>query len=463
MIINQTYRMIAILFGFVVHLNSINAQDLESLKKIEIVDDLGDVSDAFMESFFEALKQKAITNYDKAIDALERCISINPKPVVLYSELAKNYLELKLYQQAETNFKKVLIERPNDRYILEGLFEAYFEQRKYTESVEVVEKLVTFNTRYKEQLANLYFLEKRYDDALTLVDDLIEELGPDLYRERLRKKITLKISNPNSQISRLEQKIANSPKEEQHYINLIYLYSRDNQVEKAFETAKRLLKERPKSKLAHLALYKHYLDNGAIDDAIKSMKIALSSDKLDKDAKYRVIRDFLTFLDDNPVYEPQLIDVVKVFSNDSGNTKVFTEIGNYFYEKEKKELALNYYERGIKDNFTNFAILRKILLLQLDLKRFEKAKTGSEAAIEMYPSQPILYLVCGVSLINLNNYEEAIDTLSIGMDYIIDDSKMESDFYDQIGEAYLKKGNQAKGAEYKERSIELKKNMKSNE
>jgi len=453
----QVCKVIAILLVFITNLtNNTSAQDLESFKKLEVVDDLGNVSDAFMESFFEALKQKAITNYDKAIESLERCISIDPKPVVLYAELGKNYLKLKLYNRAEDNFKKVLIERPDDRYILEYLFEAYFQQRKYTESLEVVEKLVAFNSRFKEQLANLYFLEKKYDDALRIVDELIEELGTDTYRKRLRKKIMLKISNPNSQISRLKQKIANNPKVEQHYINLIYLYSRNGEVENAFETAKQLLKERPKSKLAHLALYKHYLDNGTIDKAIKSMKIVLSSDKLDEDAKYRVIHDFLKFLDKNPTYEAQLIEVVKTFSDDSGNHKVFTEIGNYFYKKEKKELALNYYERGIKDNFTDFATLRKILLLQLDLKRYEKVKIGSEVAIEMYPSQPILYLVCGVSLNNLNKYEEAINVLSIGMDYIIDDTKMESDFYDQLGEAYLKQGNQAKAAECKERSSKLK-------
>ncbi|WP_158594462.1 lipopolysaccharide assembly protein LapB [Aquimarina sp. AD1] len=437
--------------------NSVLAQEPESLKKIEILDDLGDVSDVFRESFFEALKQRAITNYDKAIIALERCISTNPKPIVLYYELGRNYLELKQYDKATVNLQKVLKERPNDRYVLELLFEIYFTERKYTESIEVVEKLVTFDSMYKEQLANLYFLETRYDDALIVVDELIEELGLDSYRDKLRKKITLKISNPNSQITRLQEKIASNPKEEQNYLNLIYLYSQDNQIEKAYGTAQMLLKEKPKSELAHLALYKFYLDDNLPKEAINSMKIILSSDKIDEESKYKVINDFLIFVDKNPQYETQLIEVTKVFSDDSGSSKVFTEIGNYFYEKDKKEQALNYYERGIKDNASNFGILRKMLLLQLDLKRYEKAKIGSELAIEMYPSQPILYLVSGVSLINLNNYEEAIDILGIGMDYIIDDFKMESDFHDQIGEAYMKMGNEAKALEYKERSVQLKK------
>jgi len=433
------------------------SQEPESLKKVEILDDLGDVSDEFRENFFEALKQRAITNYDKAINALEKCISTNPKPIALYYELGKNYLDLKKYDQAIINFKKVLEEKPNNKYVLELLFEVYFKERKYSESVEVVEKLVTFDSRYKEQLANLYFLEERYDDALKIVDELIEELGIDSYRDKLRKKIALKISNPDSQITKLQKKITENPKEEQNYLNLIYLYSQDNQVEKAFGTAQMLLEQKPKSKLAHLALYKFYLDDNMPKEAIKSMKIVLSSDEIDMESKYKIVNDFLMFVDKNPNYESQLIEVTKVFSEDSESSKVFTEIGNYFYGKDKKELALNYYERGIKDNANNFGILRKMLLLQLDLKRYEKAKVGSELAIEMYPSQPILYLVNGVSLINLNDYEEAIDILGIGMDYIIDDLKMESDFYDQIRQAYLKMGNEVKASEYKERSFQLKK------
>ncbi|WP_378180354.1 tetratricopeptide repeat protein [Aquimarina sp. SS2-1] len=433
------------------------SQEPESLKKVEILDDLGDVSDVFRESFFEALKQRAITNYDRAISALERCIEANPKPIALYYELGKNYLDLKNYDQAASNFKKVLEEKPNDRYVLESLFEVYFKQRKYTESINVVEKLAVYDSMYKEQLANLYFLEERYDDALRVVDELIDELGTDSYRDKLRKKIALKISNPNSQITILEEKIAENPKEEQNYLNLIYLYSQDNQVEKAFGTAQLLLEQKPKSQLAHLALYKFYLDNNNTEEAVNSMKIVVSSDKIDAESKYKVINDFLIFVDKNPGYETKLIEVTKLFSEDSGSSKIFTEIGNYFYEKDKKEIALNYYERGLKDSASNFAVLRKMLLLQLDLKRFEKAKEGSELAIEMYPSQPILYLVNGVSLMNLNKYEEAIDILSIGMDYIIDDSKMESDFYNQIGEAYLKMGNQLKASEYKERSVQLKK------
>ncbi|WP_160112075.1 tetratricopeptide repeat protein [Aquimarina sp. AU58] len=432
------------------------SQDIEPKQEINI-DDLGNVSDEFQENFFEALKQKAITNYDKAIEALEKCIKIDPKPDFLYLELGKNYLELKRYQDAEDNFVKVLDAKPNNRFILELLFEVYFQQRKYQESIGVVEKLVAFNPMFKEQLANLYFLEKRYEEALIVLDELDDEFGADDYRNRLRKRISSKIINPNGQISRLEKKIKEKPKVEQNYLNLIYLYSKDNQKEKAFETAKLLLKKKPKSEFVHLALYKFYLEENNFEQAISSMKIALKSNKIDVESKYKVINDFLPFLDKNPQYESQLTDIVSLLSNGQNNGKVFTELGHYYYKNDKKEQALNFYERGIKSNANDFILLKRILLLQLDLKRYEKVEIGSELALEMYPAQPIFYLANGVALIRLEKAAEAIEILTIGIDYVIDDLKMESDFYQQISEAYRNLGDTTKASEYQQKVNQLQK------
>ncbi len=432
------------------------SQEIEPKQEINI-DDLGDISDEFQENFFEALKQKAITNYDKAIEALEKCIEIDPKPEYLYLELGKNYLEIKQFQRAEDNFKKVLKSKPDERYVLELLFDVYFKQRKYKESIGVVEKLVTFNTMFKEQLANLYFLEKRYDDALTVLDELNEEMGTDAYRKQLRMRIASKITDPNNQITKLEQKIKEKPNIEQNYLNLIYLYSQDDQKEKAFETAKRLLKKSPKSELVHLALYKFYLEDNQTDKAINSMKITLRSNKVDTDSKYKVINDFLVFLEKNPQYESQLTEVISLLSGGQNDSKVYTELGHHYYKKEQKEQALNFYERGIKSNANDFGLLKRILLLQLDLKRYEKAEAGSELAIEMYPAQPIFYLVNGVSLIQLEKAEKAVEILTLGIDYVIDNQKMESDFYIQISEAYQKLGDSTKASEYQEKAIQLQK------
>jgi len=50
----------------------------------------------FEASFFEALKQKAIGNYDKAIEALELCQDLDSTEVSVQFELSKNIIGLKI-------------------------------------------------------------------------------------------------------------------------------------------------------------------------------------------------------------------------------------------------------------------------------------------------------------------------------------------------------------------------------
>ena len=62
-------------------------------------------------------------------------------------------------------------------------------------------------------------------------------------------------------------------------------------------------------------------------------------------------------------------------------------------------------------------------MLQIDLKEYTEIITLSKETLEIYPSQPILYLVNGVALNQLNRAKEAIEILEMGIDYVIDNIK----------------------------------------
>jgi len=70
-------------------------------------DTLAMAENKFEESYYESLKQKGIENYDKAIEALEKCQTIQSDNAIVYFELGKNYLALKKYKDAYDNFEKV--------------------------------------------------------------------------------------------------------------------------------------------------------------------------------------------------------------------------------------------------------------------------------------------------------------------------------------------------------------------
>ena len=63
------------------------------------------IDDGFEDFFYEAIQQRSIENYDKAIEALEKGRAIEPENPVVYFELGKNYLAQKKYKEAYDNFE----------------------------------------------------------------------------------------------------------------------------------------------------------------------------------------------------------------------------------------------------------------------------------------------------------------------------------------------------------------------
>lgn len=418
-------------------------------------DDLGNVTDEFQELFYKALQEKAIENYDKAIDALQKCIEMDDSRSILYFELGKNYNKLKNFGAAEDALKKAVSKEPDNEWYLDELYESYAQQKDYDKAIKTIKQLVKYHPDYKEDLASLYVRTKKYKDALKVLDDIDEELGVSDERDRLRNQIYNATGQKKQQIKTLEERVDENPEAEKNYLALIFRYSESNDTKKAFETAKKLLEVHPESQLVHLALYKFYLDDGEAAMAIKSMKVVLNSRQIKPEAKLKVLADFVNFVNKNPQYEKDLVEITSLVSESAADTKTFIEIAQYYLAKNDKITAIEYYTKAQALEPDNFGILRNIILLHIDLKAFDKAEQKSKEGLEKYPSQPVLYLTNGVALNQLTKYDNAIETLETGLDYIIEDNKMEADFYKQLSKAYTGLNNLAKAKTFSDKAKKL--------
>ncbi len=443
-----------LLFGILLFPKQMHAQETDPP-----TDDLGDVSDAFQENFFEGLKQKGIENYELALDALNKAEKAakgeKENEAVVYFEMAKNLKELKRYAEAEEKLNKTL-ELAGDRLdVLEELYDLYYKQNNYIKAIPLVEKLIPFDDDYKEDLANLYVRTKQYDQAIVLLDQLDANWGESDYRDALRTQVYKITGNTAGQIERLETKIIDNPKSEKEALKLIYLYSEQGENQKAFEAAKKLYETNPKSELVHLALYKFYLVEENADEALKSMKIVFASNNIDTESKYKVLGDFIQFVNANPSYENELEKVVALFSNETSAT-VYVKLGEYYLEKDNKEDALKFYELGITKAPENYNLLKSTILLQIDFKKFAEASKLSESAMGQFPAQPLFYLLNGVSNNGLKNADKAIESLEMGLDFLFDDPQIEKDFYQQLSIAYKQKGDTKTANSYANKSAEIK-------
>ena len=443
-----------LLFGF--WTSKLSAQEAQNPLQEVAEDDLGEVSDLFQEYFFEAIKQKAIENYEKAIVALRECEIIQPNNSVVFFELGKNYKFLNDLDKAIINFQKANRLEPNREWILQALMESYYLNNQYEPGILVNKELVSFNEKYYDDLAKTYFELQQFDKLIVLLNQLDAELGLTEYRNSLRQQIYALTNNTSAQIKTLQESISLNPENEMNYLNLIYVYSDEGLEKEAFEAAQKMQQLFPTSKVVHLALYKFYLNNNRTEDALDSMRLVLESEEIDAASKFKVLNDFLLFVNENPKYEEELKQVAAIFSEKENTPEIFQKFGEYFLQKKEKAQALAFFEMGIVANIDNYEMLKNTLMLQLDLSKFENALKLSSSGLEVFPAQTLLYLIKGVALNNLKKYKEAQEILTFGLDYLIDDMDMERDFYEQLSVAHTGLGNSSKASEFKEKADSIK-------
>ena len=417
-------------------------------------DDLGDIDDTFQELFFEALKQKGIENYDRSVTALLKCIALDNSQSVLYYELGKNYIQLKNFGAAEDALITAVDKQPENEWYLDALYGLYVLENDTDKAIKTLKQLVTYHPDYKEDLVGLYVTVKKFKDALKLLDELDAENGITAKRDYIRNQIYAVTGKKKDQIKNLEERLDNNPDNESNYLALIYRYSENNEKEKAFETAKELLKNNPNSQMVHLALYKFYLEDNETDKAIKSMKIVIQSPQIKPEAKLKVLSDFVNFVGDNPQYESELVEATTL-SGDTNNSKSIIQIAQYYLKKGDKAKAQIYYRQALELEPDNFGILRNSLLLYLDLKEYNLAIEKSNDALQKYPAQPIIYLINGVAFNEVKKPNEAINILEAGLDYIIEDSKMEADFYNQLSISYSLLNNMTKAKAFSDKAKQV--------
>ena len=177
-------------------------------------DDLGNVEDKFQELFFEALIQKGIDNYDKAVDALQKCVELDDSKAVVYYELGKNYNFLKNFGAAEDALKQAVEMQPSNEWYLDELYNVYVLQDDMDKAIKTVKQLVKYHPDYKQDLASLYVREKEYKKAIALLDELDNEFGVTESRDILRNEIYNITGNSKDRIENLEERVADDPNNE---------------------------------------------------------------------------------------------------------------------------------------------------------------------------------------------------------------------------------------------------------
>lgn len=187
----------------------------------------------FQQFFFEALQQKAIGNYDKAIEALEKCQNIDSNNLAVTFEFSKNYFAQEKFLEATTMIEQALEKKPDNIFFLQHLKNIYTKEKNFKEALVVQKEIVKIQPQYSADLIILYIRNGQIEEARQLLLELEKKGFVTESLETFKESLF-----PNSRISKKEKEEPKQLEKE----TLAQLKARFAET-KNFATLKKILKE----------------------------------------------------------------------------------------------------------------------------------------------------------------------------------------------------------------------------
>ena len=145
----------------------------------------------FQDNFFKALSQKAVYNYRKAIEHLEKCNELVPDNKAVLFELSKNYLKLGRSNESLEYIHLALLKEPNNLWMLEHKVTILRRLANFDDAIVTQEKIAEKHPKKKQLLVFLHLQNRDVSAAKIVLSELKEDK---LLNARLRR-IEEKLSN----------------------------------------------------------------------------------------------------------------------------------------------------------------------------------------------------------------------------------------------------------------------------
>jgi len=215
---------------------------------------------------------------ENAVKTLSRIVKREPYNLKTLSEVANNLLGLKEYSKVIPVIERITKLNPNNpnAYLILGIsYELAGYKNKAIEAYEKALDLFPENTTVIEQLANLYFEVKKYEEAKAYYERLLQLTKKPDYLLKIAK-IEEKTGNTRKAYNLLKKEVEtgnNKP------AILFYLSVLSDKLGKEYETVtylKQVLKKHPDNPVALNYLAYIYANNGEnLNEALELVKKAL--------------------------------------------------------------------------------------------------------------------------------------------------------------------------------------------
>lgn len=409
--------------------------------------------------FFEANKDRILGNFELAETHYSQALKIDPNNAASMYELSGIYAYQGNKSRALFFSKKASEIDPKNVWYQLQYATCLKDSKQGAGVTHVYERLVKDNPGnydFYYELANSFLAINKSSEAIKVYEKIENNIGVTEESSMQKLKIYKNTNNIDKAVEEAKKLIKAFPKEGKYYGILGELYQDKGLFDKALQAYNDLLVIDPTNAYVHLSLADLYRNQKQNEKAFQEIKIAFQSKELDIDTKVKILLSYYSITETFSELKADADELCKIIvAVHPDEAKAFSIYGDFLFRDKKYEAARKEYRMSISLDKEKYALWNQLLVIESELNDYVSMQKESKDAMELFPNQAAPYFFSGIANVQLKNYQTAVDDLTEGKEFVFDNNLLLSQFYATIGDAQNQlKNNNESDAAY-DKSLEL--------
>jgi tetratricopeptide (TPR) repeat protein len=393
----------------------------------------------FASKYITADKERVLGNFQEAFKLCATCLEMDQQNDAVHYQLGRLFKQQNNLPKAEYFFERAMKLDPSNKWYYQELALVQADQQNFKGAAKTyanLRKKYPENADFILNHANFLLLSNDVKNAMKTYDEYESLAGknPDVSLRKYRYYVG--VEKYEAAALEMQSLINAYPDDPQLYGYLAELYQAQGKTEQALEVYESALKADPNNAYIQLSLAEYYERTRQSDTAFAYLQKAYSNVGLDIDTKIGVLLRMYPQAERDPLIRARTIVLCDNLALAHPlEAKSFSVTGDFLYLDGQFESARASYYQAIELDPSRYVIWNQVLIIDSELNDDTAMLEDSKKALELFPTQPGLYLFNGIANNQQKHYSEAAKSLRSGSQLVIGNPLLSAQLLASLGDA----------------------------
>lgn len=379
---------------------------------------VSETENEIQQAFLEARLQITAGHYEEGLRKLDSLTRVYRHRSALYYEMAQVYFEQKKYNEALEKLEKAITLESDNVWYLEKQALVQTELRRIQDAIVTYKRLIAIHpkySRYYDITADLLLTSNRHPEALQILRTKETQLGFSEYNSLKIIDIALDSRQYHEAVFEVEKLLQRQNPPIRNLKKAVEVYRTTGDMEKVYALNEKILAIDPND--VEAMLDKVERENGRVNEAsfLISLQPLIQNPSIPAGGKLVELMPFVEKHAQNPEvpYADALLHVCELLANaHPADAKVHAMYGDVLMNSHREVEAVRQYERTLALQKTNFLVWEQLMYGLEYLEDYGKLGETAQDAMDYFPNQAISYYFAAVASFSKNDLVKTKEWLS---------------------------------------------------